>query len=480
VTELCWLDATEQAALVRRGAVSPLELVDAAIGRIEALNPALNAVIHPLFDRARAVAAAGGGDGPFRGVPIVVKDFDGMLAGAPYCAGNQTLADKGWVAPSSCWLFDRLERAGFVIVAKTNTPEFGLMPTTEPRAFGPTANPWNLAHSAGGSSGGTAAAVAAGMVALGHGGDGGGSLRVPASMCGLFGLKPSRGRVSLGPQEAESWAGLVARHVISRSVRDSAAVLDVVSGYQTGDWYHAPPPTRPYAEEVGEPTGQLRIGIRTEAPLGLTATDPACGAATRTAATVLEASGHVVEDASPDGLNDLDAMEAISTIMLVSLEADLGDLADAIGRPITADDVEPMTWMLHEGAVTIDGASYVRALGRLHRWARHVIAWWTDTGFDVLLTPTCAEPPPLLGDIGDQTDGGIQASARSVPFAIYAVPFNATGQPAMSVPIARSHAGLPVGVQLVAAPNREDILFRLAAQLETQRPWPTRPPSSDA
>jgi amidase len=478
--DLCELDATEQAALVRRGEVSPLELVDAAIGRIEALNPEINAVIHPLFDRARAVAAAGPGDGPFHGVPIVVKDFDGMLADAPYCAGNHTLSDKGWVAPSSCWLFDRLEQAGFVIVGKTNTPEFGLMPTTEPLAFGPTANPWNRAHSAGGSSGGTAAAVAAGMVALGHGGDGGGSLRVPASMCGLFGLKPSRGRVSLGPDEAESWAGLVARHVISRSVRDSAAVLDLLSGYETGDWYHAPPPARPYAEELGELPGQLRIGIRTEAPLGLTVTDPECVAATRTAAGVLEASGHVVEEASPDGLNDLDALEAISTIMLVSLEADLGDLADMIGRPITADDVEPMTWMLHEGAVTVDGASYVRALGRLHRWARRVIAWWADTGFDVLLTPTCAEPPPLLGDIGNQTDGGIQASARSVPFAIYTVPFNATGQPAMSVPMTHDPAGLPLGVQLVAAPNREDILFRVAAQLEQLRPWPTLPPALDS
>jgi len=476
VTDLGLLDATDQAALVRSGAVSPLESVDAAIGRVEALNDELNAVIHPLFERARSLAVDGCGDGPFRGVPIVVKDLDGTLGGASYHAGNRLLRDVGWKAPSTCFLFAKLEAAGFVIVGKTNTPEFGLMPTTEPLAYGPTRNPWDPARSPGGSSGGTAAAVASGMVALGHGGDGGGSLRVPASMCGLFGLKPSRGRISMGAEEAESWAGMVARHVITRSVRDSAAVLDLLQGYMTGDWYSAPPPMRPYRGEVGAAPGRLRVGVRTDAPLGMTATDPECVAAVEDTAGLLASLGHTIESASPAGLDDLAAMEAISTVMLASLDADLGDVADVVGRPVTADDVEPMTWMLREGAATLDAGGYVRSLANLHRWARRVISWWLDDGFDLLVTPTCAEPPPLIGDIGNQDDGGIRASARSVPFAIYTVPFNATGQPAMSVPLARAVSGLPIGVQFVAAPNREDVLFRVAAQLEDARPWANRHP----
>src|SRR3954466_5987162 len=247
--DLATLDATAQAELVRSGDASPLELVDAAIARIEKLNGELNAVIHPLFERART-HARNLPDGPFRGVPIVVKDLDGMLAGAPYHAGNKLLKARNYIAPTTSYIFEKLERAGFVIVGKTNTPEFGLMTTTEPEAYGPTHNPWNTRYSTGGSSGGSAAAVASGMVPLGHAGDGGGSIRVPASHCGLFGLKPSRGRVSLGPEEAESWAGLVARHAVTHSVRDSAAVLDALQGYMPGDWYTAPPPARPYTEEV--------------------------------------------------------------------------------------------------------------------------------------------------------------------------------------------------------------------------------------
>ncbi|HEY5172146.1 MAG TPA: amidase, partial [Acidimicrobiia bacterium] len=219
MTELSVLDATAQAELVRTGDASAAELVDAAIARIEKLNGDLNAVIHPLYERARAVVRSGPPEGPFTGVPIVVKDLDGTLAGAPYHAGNKALKAANHIAATTSYLFDKLERAGFVIVGKTNTPEFGLMPTTEPQAYGPTHNPWNLGHSSGGSSGGSAAAVASGMVPVGHAGDGGGSIRIPASMCGLFGLKPTRGRVSLGPAEHEAWAGLLMRHVVTRSVR---------------------------------------------------------------------------------------------------------------------------------------------------------------------------------------------------------------------------------------------------------------------
>jgi amidase len=477
VTDLSILDATAQADLVRRRGASPLELVDEAIERIEKLNGELNAVIHPLYERARTAARGTLPDGPFTGVPIVVKDLDGTLAGAPYHAGNKLLKELGYVAPTTSFLFEKLVAAGFVIVGKTNTPEFGLMPTTEPQAYGPARNPWNTAHSTGGSSGGTAAAVASGMVPLGHAGDGGGSIRIPASMCGLFGLKPSRGRISLGPDEAESWAGFVMRHVITRSVRDSAAVLDVLQGYMVGDWYTAAPPARPYAQEVGVEPGALRIGFHTRAPGGLASVDDECIAAVEDAARLLESLGHSVEEAAPAALDDATGLAGFGAVMTSSLHADLAELAEKAGRPVTADDVEPMTWTTYENGASLHAGEYVSALARTHRWTRDTVAWWLRDGFDLLLTPTCAEPPPVLGDVGDQRDGGVHAGARSVPFAVFTAPFNITGQPAMSVPLYVAASGLPVGVQLVGAPYREDVLLRVAAQLEQARPWiDTRPP----
>jgi amidase len=471
MTELSTLDATAQAELVRNGEASPLELVDGAIERIEKLNGDLNAVIHPLFESARSQARGTLPDGPFRGVPIVVKDLDGMLAGAPYHAGNKLLKELNYIAPETSFLFQKLIDAGFVIVGKTNTPEFGLMPTTEPEAYGPAHNPWNPKHSPGGSSGGTAAAVASGMVPLGHAGDGGGSIRIPGSMCGLFGLKPSRGRISLGPEEAESWAGLVMRHVLTHSVRDSAAVLDALQGYMTGDWYTAPPPARPYADEVGAAPGKLRIGVRTTAPLSAAVVDPECIAAVEDAARLLESLGHSVDEASPSGLDDPTSLEVFTYVMASALRADVGWLAELAGRPVTADDMEPATWHDYEMGTGLDAGTYVHSLARMHRGVREIIRWWVDDGFDILLTPTLAEPPPVLGDIPGNF------AARALPFAIFTAPFNITGQPAMSVPLYIAASGLPVGVQLVGAPYREDVLIRLAAQLEQARPWAgVRPP----
>ena len=472
MTDLAALDATAQAELVHNGDASAAELVDAAIGRIEKLNGELNAVIHPLFDRAHALVRSGVPQGPFSGVPIVIKDLDGTLAGAPYHAGNKALKTAKHVATTTSYLFEKLERAGFVIVGKSNTPEFGLMPTAEPQAYGPTHNPWDLAHSAGGSSGGSAAAVASGMVPLGHAGDGGGSIRIPASMCGLFGLKPARGRVSLGPAEHEAWHGLVMRHVVTRSVRDSAAVLDVLEGYMRGDWYSAPPPARSYVDEVGADPGRLRIGMRTSAPLGLASVDPECVAAVDDTARLLESLGHSVVEAAPEALDDGALLETFGTVMLASLRADMVDVEEAIGRPVTPDDMEPATWASFESGAAIDAGSYLRALTRMQAWARRAIAWWFDGGFDLVLTPTCAEPPPVLGDLTDPETGG----SRLLPFVLFTAPFNVTGQPAMSVPLATSASGLPVGVQLVSAPYREDVLIRVAAQLEQARPWADRRP----
>lgn len=476
MTDLANLDATAQAELVSTGEAQPIELVDAAIARIEALNDELNAVIHPLFDRARAAASGTLPDGPFRGVPIVVKDLDGTLAGVPYHGGNKLLRELDYRPEITSHLFARLEAAGFVIVGKANTPEFGLVPSTEPLTYGPSHNPWNPAHSPGGSSGGSAAAVASGMVPLAHAGDGGGSIRIPSSMCGLFGLKPSRGRVSLGPDEGEAWAGLVIRHVVTHSVRDSAAVLDIVAGYIPGDPYTAPPPARPYAAELGVEPGRLRIGVMTRAPGDIAPTDPSCIAAVEDAVALLTSLGHDVEESAPAALGDVELMSQFSVVMMSSLRAQLAELEEIAGRPVTADDVEPTTWLYNEGSRAYDGGAYVRAVAQLHLWTRRVVSWWFDEGFDLLLTPTLAEPPPVLGDVGRQDDGGFNTAARSIPFAAYAAPFNVTGQPAMSVPLYWNENALPIGVQLVAAPYCEDVLVRVAAQLERARPWADRRP----
>ena len=476
MTDLAVLDATAQADLVRGGDASAAELVDGAIARIDKLNGELNAVIHPLYDRARAAVKTGLPAGPFTGVPIVIKDLDGTLAGAPYHAGNKALKAANYVATVTSALFERLERAGFVIVGKTNPPEFGLMPTAEPQAYGPTHNPWDVAHSCGGSSGGSASAVASGMVPVGHAGDGGGSIRIPASMCGLFGLKPTRGRVSLGPAEHEAWAGLVMRHVVTRTVRDSAAILDVLHGYTTGDWYTAPAPGRAYAREVGTDPGKLRIGVRTTSPLGLAPVDPECVAAVEETARLLESLGHTVVEAGPAGLDDGTLLDTFTTVMLSDLRTTLAEVAAIIGRDVTADDMEPGTWASYQAGAGIDAGTYIGVLKRMQAWARSVIAWWLDDGFDLLVTPTCAEPPPVIGDLTHPETG----SARLLPFVIFTAPFNVTGQPAMSVPLAQSASGLPVGVQLVGAPYREDLLFRVAGQLEQARPWADRRPSVHA
>jgi amidase len=477
MTDLATLDAVEQADLVRRGEATAGELVEAAIERIEAVNGVLNAVIHPLYDRARERVRAGLPAGPFHGVPILVKDLDGALAGAPLHKGNRALAEAGHVASTTSHLFRRLEDAGFVIVGKTNTPEFGLLPTSEPAAKGPTRNPWHLDHSAGGSSGGSAAAVAAGMVAVAHAGDGGGSIRIPASMCGIFGLKPSRARVSLGPAEGEDWGGLVQRHVVTRTVRDSAAVLDVLAGPETGDPYTAPPPARPFASEVGADPGRLRVGVRIDAIRGLAETDPVCAAATERLAALLVEAGHHVEPSSPAALDEADVvLGSFTTLNFSHTLANLRAVSAMVGRELGPDDVEPMTWAQAEAAKAMTGADYIAARDAMFTWSRRVVSWWDDEGFDLLVTPTCAAPPPLLGELRSTPDDPLAALGRAVPYGVFTVPFNMTGQPAMSVPVDWTDAGLPIGVQVVAAPWREDLLLRLAAQLEQALGWPARRP----
>ncbi len=481
--DLAGLDATAQADLVRAGELSPLELVDAAITRAEKLNPQLNAVIHPLFDKARGIAARPfADDAPFPGVPMVLKDLDGPSEGDPFHLGNRVLKEIGHVADHDSFLIARLRAAGFVAIGKSNCPEFGLLPTTEPAAYGPTLNPWNTGHSPGGSSGGSGAAVASGMVPVGHAGDGGGSIRIPASACGLFGLKPSRGRISMGPDVGEDWAGLVVRHVVTRSVRDSAAILDALEGRVPGDPYAAPPPARPYAEEVGADPGRLRIGVRTRAPGDLAVTDDECVAATEDAARLLESLGHHVEPAAPAAFDELELLGLFTTIMSAGVGWSVAEVARLAGREVGPDDFEPLTWAQYEMGHGESAVDYLKALHGAHAWTRRMMEWWAPesdggSGFDLLLTPTMAEPPAVLGEMVAAPDDPWHALARATPFAAYTAPFNVTGQPAMSVPLYWHAADdLPIGVQLAASQDREDVLVRVAAQLESARPWADRRP----
>ncbi|MDX1734590.1 MAG: amidase family protein [Halioglobus sp.] len=467
--EFAHMDATAQAALVASGEVSPLELVDAAIARIERGNDALNAVIHTRFDRAREEAGGDLPEGPFRGVPFLLKDLDGFSAGDPYHAGNRALADAGYIAPADSYMTTRFRQAGLVILGRTNTPEFGLMPSTEPLLRGPTRNPWNREHTPGGSSGGSAASVAAGFVPMAHAGDGGGSIRIPASSCGLIGLKPSRGRHSLGPEAGEAWGGLVARMALTRSVRECAAVLQAVQGAMPGDPYTAPPPPQPYTEVPGVAGAPLRIGFTCRSSDPAVPTAPECVEAVDLAARQLEALGHSVEEARPAIWDADDFYEAnvapFMTAYGVWTAAELDRVAAMIGRPLTEADVEPGTWLIAEPGRSATALDYFAAVEFFHRTAREMAGFWSAEGFDLLLTPVMPEPPPPLGQFHD-ADNALAGLARSSQIVPYVAPFNITGQPAISLPVHRSAAGLPIGIQLVAACYREDLLLRVAAQLE--------------
>jgi len=471
------LDATAQAELVHGGRATPVELVGAAIDAAGQLNPSLNAVIHERYDAALAEAETVDTSLPFAGVPIVVKDLDGTLAGEPYHAGTRHLKQHGYVADVTSWAFERLQAAGFVIIGKTNTPEFGLVPTTEPEAYGPTSNPWNPAHSTGGSSGGSAAAVAAGIVPVGHAGDGGGSIRIPASECGLVGLKPTRGRVPLGPVETEAWGGLVSRLVITRSVRDTAAILDVMGGPGLGDPYGVATPERPYISEVGANPGRLRIGISLGAGDGTTV-DPEVVEATRRTGELLASLGHDVVETSPPQLGDDAFFNELSghflTAYPVWVAQSVDDLAVRTGVAATADTVEPATWALAEAGRLIDGVSFANALEGLRSMSRRIQGWWAD--HDLLVTATIPELPPTLGQFGAQPDNPLAGVFRATPIVANTMPFNITGQPAISLPMAWSGSGLPIGVQIVAAFGRDDRLISIAAQLEAAAPWADRRP----
>jgi amidase len=470
VAETTWLDATAQAELVRRGEVHPKELVEAAIARIEAVNPQLNAVIRTRFDAARLEAEGDLPDGPFRGVPILFKDLGCTVEGEPTAFGLGPMRELAW--PVTSYLAQQFRAAGFVPLGRTNVPELGTTVTTEPQSFPPARNPWNPGHSTGGSSGGSAAAVAAGLTAVAHANDGGGSIRIPASECGLVGLKPTRGRVSQGPLVGETWAGGVIDGAVARTVRDAAGVLDVISNRMPGEPYYPPPLPRPLAQEVGADPGRLRVGFADRPGLEGFLDDPECRAAVAGAARLLESLGHHVEESAPAAMSEQEFLPQFMTIIAADTEATFRAFEMLLGRPIGDEEIEPRNAAYRRAGRELTAVAYLEARMWFGMWARRMADWWNN--YDLLLTPTLGAPPPELGWF--TAAGPEQEGARVASFIPYTAQFNMSGQPAITLPLHWTPSGLPVGVQLAAAYGREDILVQVASQLEQASPWIDRHP----
>ena len=463
VDELLDGDAVAIATAIRDGEVTAVEVVEAAAGRIEARDGEVNAVVSTRLDEAIAEARAGVA-GPFAGVPFLVKDLGVEVAGLPHTRGSRLWADAVSVADSP--LVERYRRAGLIILGKTNTPELGKNASTEPVLFGPTRNPHDHSRSPGGSSGGTAAAVAAGMVPAGHGNDAGGSIRIPAAACGLVGLKPSRGRTPGRESQGALSAPAAVDHVITRSVRDTAMLLDVEGGPLPNAGYAAaPPPSGTWADEVGRGPGRLRIALSTDRTDGIDTPDDVAAVA-RDAARRLEGLGHHVVEATPPW-----PMEAFWTAFTVAMRVpsvvDVDDRLVELGRELRDDDLEPMTRRMYDLGRENTGADMVRAIRAVERTALALGPFFTE--HDLLVTPTLGAEVPEIGHL-DTTD--VEAMyERAYTYSAFTSIFNVTGQPAISLPMGTDRNGLPCGVQLTAAYGREDLLLRVAAQLEADGAW---------
>ena len=464
------LDAMAMAQLVARGEVSAAELLDAAIARREAVGGQINAISQDHAGLAREAIARGLPEGPFKGVPFLLKDVSMQLAGT--VTSNCCKLFEGAVAERDSTLVERYKLAGLVIFGKTNTPEMGLAASTETALHGTTRNPWHLQRTAGGSSGGAAAAVAAGIVPAAQGSDGGGSIRIPASCCGLFGLKPTRARVPVGPAVGESWGSMGAVHALTRTVRDSAALLDASRGAAAGDPYAAPPVARPYLEEVAMPPGRLRIALQL-APLSGSPVDVECIAAARGAASLLQSLGHEVEEAMPPG-SAADLGAASWALVATGVAATLSRRARVLGRELREDDVEPVTWRAVRHAATLSAVMHSDALLTIHLQSRRMAEF--HQRYDIVMSPTLGQVPVELGPqsmSNPDLDAYTAALLRFTPFTNL---FNMSGEPSMSVPLSWTEGGLPMGVMFSAGFGREDLLFRLAGQLEQARPWFDRVP----
>ena len=462
------MDATAQAELVSSGQVTPLELVDAAIERIETLDGPLNAVNIRWFDEARAIASDPElPNGPFRGVPFLLKDLHAHMTGMPLSNGNAALKAAGYRSTFDTTMVQRFKSAGFVICGRTNSPEMGTVPVTEPVAWGPTRNPWNNDHTPGGSSGGAAASVAAGMVPMAHASDGGGSIRIPASCCGLVGLKTSQGRITMGPNRTES--GLGVELAVSHSVRDTARLLDAVAGPGVGDTIIAPPTQVGYIDALKRDPGKLRVGVLAHHPRGGTLADD-CVAAAESAGRLLESLGHSVEYAFPEVLTDPDTVPRFMALWAVGAALNVKSFSELLGREITAADVEPMNWAQAEFAHHMSGVDYASALAAVAQYRRDCLGWWAS-GYDILVSPVLAQAPPRIGEHQNNPASPMDPMRRAAEWVVFTPPFNTTGQPAISLPLHTSSNGLPVGVQFVADYGRDDLLISLAAQLEQAAPW---------
>jgi amidase len=490
-------DALGLAELVRKKDVSPLDLIDAAIAGIEVVNPRLNAVVTRMYERARSEARGKLPQGPFTGVPFLVKDLSQPVAGARFTRGSRFFAED--IPSYDSLLMQRYRGAGLILVAKTNTPEFGLTPFTEPRLHGPTRNPWSTEHTTGGSSGGAGAMVGARVVPMAHGGDGGGSIRIPASCCGVFGLKPSRGRTPFGPDRGEGWMGLAIDHALTLSVRDSAALLDATCGFDPGAPYDAPPRERPFLQEVGAPPGKLRIAL-CKRPVLPGEPHPDVLAAADDAARLCESLGHHVEEATlpvdPEAL-------ATDFIVLVSVATaiDLDEAERSTGRKPSRDTFETATLLLGMLGRTFSAVRFQQARLNVQALGRRLELFFRD--HDLILSPTLGLPPPRIGQLQPpEAEARVQElivsaglspilkiepliraiAAKTFAFIPYTPLANVTGLPSASVPLSWNAQGLPVGVMFTGRFGDEATILRLAAQLEEARPWRSRRPpvSSDA
>lgn len=458
-------DALGLAELVRKGQVSPSELLEMSIARAEETNSRYNFMAQKLYDYGRKAIAAGLPQGPFRGVPWLIKDLNAHIKGERTGQGSRSYSD--YIAGYTSELVRRHQAAGLVIFGKTTTPEFGLTGTTESAAAGITRNPWNTEHIVGGSSGGAGAAIAAGVLPAAHATDGGGSIRIPASCCGLFGLKPSRGRVPMGPNRTEGWGGMSMNHALTRSVRDSAALLDATHGIEPGSRYSAPAPVGSFLSQLQKSPGKLRIALVLTPPAG-SAVDAECLAATRDAAKLLESLGHHVEEAQPK----VD-MEAISkanfAVISTSLVADIDDRAKITGIAPGPDVLEKVTLMFYGVGKKTDGISVARAHTVFQKTAYDVAVFMQD--YDIILSPTLAEPPPKVGILGLSPEDIQTWGLRVSQFTPFTGLFNITGQPSMSLPLGMSATGLPIGVMMSGRYGEEATLLRLAGQVEKAAPW---------
>jgi amidase len=482
MSDLSAYDAIGLGELVRRRKISPVDLLEDTIHRIETVNPSLNAVICMLWERARADAKKRTEKGVahgerFPGVPYLLKDLLTDMKGAPFADGSRFV--YGNVSGVDSELVLRARASGLVIAGRTNTSELGVLTTAEPRLYGPTRNPWNLTLSTGGSSGGSAAAVAARMVPMAHGNDGGGSIRIPASCCGVFGLKPTRGRNSLGPLFGDFAHGIVSEHALTRTVRDSAALLDATSGAAPGDPYVAPPSARPFLEETHRSPGRLKIAFLCRVPDGWneeTRLHPDCAAAVRDAARLCESLGHTVEEADPAALAWPELPQRFITVFASFVGHAVAYWERTLRKTVTRVDLEPVTWDLYQASQQITSPAYLSTWEELQRFSRKVACWYRDGGWDVLLSPTMQIPPTELGSFDPSPDDPGKSIRLALSFVAFTRTQNITGDPAMSVPLYWNESGVPIGVQFAAAFGNEAALFRLAAQLEKARPWAARRP----